>query len=192
MRTTRRSGILLAALLALATLGIIGPQPKAQEGLHHQDWFHASFGVLAEDLAEATAAGKRLAVVWEQIGCAACAQMHEVNFQDRSLVEFINRNFLVVQLDFRGARMVTDFDGQVLPEKELARKHRINTTPVIQFFPETAEAMKGKRGTDAEVARMPGLYKPDMFLALFRYVHERRYRTEDFASYLRARKKSAS
>ncbi|MCC7016801.1 MAG: thioredoxin family protein [Rhodospirillales bacterium] len=188
---TTRGGIFLAAL-AVAALGVVEPQPKALEGLHHQDWYHASFGILAEDLAEATAAGKRLAVVWEQIGCAPCAQMHEVNFRDPNIVEFIKANFFIVQLDFRGDRTVTDFDGQVMSEKELARKHRVNTTPVIQFFPETAEAIKGKRGTDAEVARMPGLYKPDMFLALFRYVHERRYQTEDFASYLRARKKSAS
>lgn len=189
---TRRGGSLLAAFLAFAALGAAGPQPKALEGLHQQDWYHASFGILAEDLAEAAAMGKRLAVVWEQIGCAPCAQMHEVNFRDPNVVEFIKTNFLVVQLDFRGDRPVTDFDGQVMTEKELARKHRVNTTPVIQFFPETAEAMKGKRGTDAEVARMPGLYKAGMFLALFRYVHEQRYQHEDFASYLRARKKSAS
>jgi len=188
---TARIGIFFAALLC-AALGSGDAEPSADGGLHRQDWYHASFGMLAEDLTEATAAGKRLAVVWEQIGCAPCAQMHEVNFRDPKVVDFISRNFLVVQLDFRGSRQVTDFDGQVLTEKELARKHRVNTTPVIQFFPENAEAMKGKRGTDAEVARMPGLYKPDHFLALFRYVHERRYHTEDFASYLRGRKKSAS
>ena len=38
---------------------------------------------------------------------------------------------------------------------------------------------------------MPGLYKPDLFLELFRYVHERRYEIEDFVTYARARKKSA-
>lgn len=188
---TRRDGIFLAVFM-FAALGFVGTQTKAQSGLHYQDWYHASFGTLADDLTDATAAGKRLAVVWEQIGCAPCAQMHEVNFQDPKIVEFIKKNFLVVQFDFRGDRVVTDFDGQVMTEKELAQKHRVTTTPVIQFFPESAETLKGKRGTDAEVARMPGLFKPDIFLALFQYVHERRYEKEDFTSYLRARKKSAS
>jgi thioredoxin-related protein len=185
-----RGGVFVAALLC-GMLGSGDAKPSDDGGLHHQDWYHASFGVLAEDLAEATATGKRLAVVWEQIGCAPCAQMHDINFRDPSVVDFIKRGFVVVQLDFRGSRQVTDFDGQTLSEKELARKHRVLTTPTIQFFPETAEAMKGKRGTDAEVARMPGLYKPDLFLELFRYVHERRYEIEDFVTYARARKKSA-
>lgn len=188
---TTRGGVFFAALL-YAALGSGDAASSADDVLHHQDWYHASFGMLAEDLAEATAAGKRLAVVWEQVGCAPCAQMHEINFRDPKVVDFINRNFLVVQLDFRGSRQVTDFDGQALTEKELARKHRVNTTPFIQFFPENAEAIKGKRGTDAEVARMPGLYKPDLFLDLFRYVHERRYETEDFVTYTRSRKRSPS
>jgi thioredoxin-related protein len=186
---TRRVAAFLAALL-ITGLGAAGARAQALDGLHHQDWFHASFGILAEDLADAAAAGKRLAVVWEQKGCAACARMHEVYFRDPNIVEFIKRNFLVVQLDYRGDRPVTDFDGQVLPEKELARKYAIATTPVIQFFPATADALQGKKGAEAEVARMPGLLKPDMFLALFQYVHGRHYEKEDFASYLRARKKS--
>ena len=35
-----------------------------------------------------------------------------------------------------GAREVTDFDGQVLPEKELARKYGVPGTPTIQFLPD--------------------------------------------------------
>jgi thioredoxin-related protein len=187
----RRIAVLLAACL-IAGLGAADTRAGAESGLHQQDWFHASFGLLAEDLADAAAAGKRLAVVWEQKGCPACVQMHEVHLRDPAIVEFIKRNFVVVQLDYRGDRPVTDFDGQVLAEKELARKYAVATTPVVQFFPATLDAFKGKKGAAAEVARMPGLLKPDMFLALFQYVHGRHYEKEDFASYLRARKKPES
>jgi thioredoxin-related protein len=175
-----RAWLLVAACAAMAPA-------LAQEGLHHQDWFHPSFGVLIEDFAEARAAGKRLAIVWEQKGCIYCAEMHNVHFRDPDLVRYIRDNFLVVQLDFRGDRSVTDFDGEVMAEKALARKYRITTTPTVQFFPETLEAMKGKKGPDVEVARIPGLLKPVLFRAMFEYVHGRHYEKQDFPSFMRTR-----
>jgi thioredoxin-related protein len=159
----------------------------AQEGLHHQDWYHPSFGVLAEDVAEARAVGKRLAIVWEQRGCVYCEEMHAVHFRDPDLVRYIRDHFLVVQLDYRGDRSITDFDGEVMAEKALARKYRIASTPTVQFFPETLEAMKGKKGPDVEVARIPGLLKPVLFRAMFEYVQGRHYEKQDFPSFMRAR-----
>ncbi len=84
-----------------------------------------------------------------------------------------------------GSREVTDFDGHVLSEKELARKYGVVGTPTIQFLPERAEAIESKRGRAIEIARMPGYFKPEHFIAMFEYVAERGYEREPFARYSR-------
>jgi thioredoxin-related protein len=77
-----------------------------------------------------------------------------------------------------GDRKVTDFDGEVISEKNLARKYRILYTPTLQFFPDSLEDVGGKPGDDIEVLRVPGYFKPFHFYFLFRYVHEKGYESE--------------
>lgn len=160
--------------------------PKlGDDGLYHQDWFVNSFLDLKDDLAEATKAGKRLAIIWEQKGCPYCRDVHIVNLADDMLRNYVKANFAVLQLNLWGDREVTDFDGQVLSEKNLARKYRVNFTPTIQFFPETAAEMAGKKGEDVEVARMPGYFRNFHFQAMFEYVKDKRYaKGQDFQRYI--------
>ncbi|HEY0837171.1 MAG TPA: thioredoxin family protein [Azospirillum sp.] len=186
----------LLRLVAAAALLVSGAVARADEprydlgGLHHEDWFLMSLLVLGEDHADAAAAGKRLAIVWEQKGCIYCRDMHDKHLKDPRIAGFVRQHFAMLQLDLRGDRMVTDFDGQVLSEKELARKHRVNLTPTIQFLPESALDLKGKRVADVEVARMPGLLNPGHFLAMFEFVQGRHYeKPMDFDGYLAIRPK---
>lgn len=182
---------MMAALLVVAVAGAASAaepriEPKlGEDGLYHQDWFLNSLLELKDDLAEATAAKKRLAIIWEQNGCPYCRDLHSVNLADPKVAGWIRERFEVLQLNLWGDREVVDFDGQALPEKELARKYRINFTPTIQFFPETAEEMTGKKGMDAEVARMPGYFRPFHFISMFEYVYDKRYANgQDFQRYI--------
>jgi thioredoxin-related protein len=137
-----------------------------------QDWFHEGFLNLREDLEEATAAGQRLAVTFDQRGCPYCREMHTDHLAQPEIEGFIRPRFRIVQLDLHGARPVTDFDGTVHEERALARRWRVTFTPTIVFLPEQATSRMGR---EIEVARMHGLMpKPD-FLALFTYVAERGY-----------------
>lgn len=161
------------------------PEPKmGDDGLHKQDWFVESFLDLAEDLAEATAAKKRFAILWEQRGCPYCHDLHTINLRDKTAVSYIRERFAVLQLNLWGDRMVTDFDGETLREKDIARKYRVNFTPTLQFFPETVDAMKGKKGADVEVARMPGYFRSFHFISMFEYVWDKRYASQDFQRYI--------
>lgn len=181
--------IIAALCLALAALWA-GPaaayEPKmGDDGLYHQDWFHEGFLDLRDDLAEATKQGKRFAVMWEQKGCPYCRDVHTVNFADDKVRGWVKDHFLVVQLNLWGAREVTDVDGEVLTEKDLARKYRITFTPTVQYFPETLAEIKGKKGADAEVARLPGYFRNFHFLAMFEYVWDKRYaKGQDFQRYI--------
>ena len=82
---------------------------------------------------------------------------------------------------------MTDFDGQKLPEKELARKYGVRFTPTLQFFPESAEGLAQRKPGQREVARTQGYLEPRPFLATFRFVVERGYEHGSLEDYLKVK-----
>jgi thioredoxin-related protein len=155
------------------------------DGLYQMDWYLESFLDLSEDLAGATAKGKRLAVMWGLRGCPACKRMHEVHMMDPKIGNYVRDNFEVLHLNHIGSRVVTDFDGRKLAEKSLGEAYGVRFTPTIQFLPEKVDGLAGKSGQAREVARMPGLLEPSEFLAMFRYVRENGYDTMSFPDWLK-------
>ncbi len=149
-----------------------------EEGLHVQPWFKNSFMDLAEDVEEAAAENKLLVLFWEQKGCPYCREMHRVNLRIPDIVDYIRKNFVVIQLNLWGDKEVTDFDGQVTTEKKLARKYRIQYTPTLQFFPAKLEQGSRKPGHKVEIWRLLGYWKPAIFKNSFAYVHEKGFETE--------------
>ena len=198
MKISRRL-FTLSATAALMTAGLpaaragtdkrYAPMPKgdSQFGSFTQSWFLDSFLELADDLEEARKRGKRLALLWELDGCPYCREMHLVNFAIPEITNYVRTNFEIVQVDLKGSRQTKDFDGEALSEKALAQRHGVRFTPTIQFFPESLSEIGGKGGRDAEVARMPGYFRPFHFLVMFEYVREKGYEKGDFRSFLRAR-----
>ena len=187
----------LTAVAAAGTLALAGRGHGAEtgddgpaiggNGLHTQPWFLESFLELSDDLAEAAGAGKSFAVLWEQRGCPYCREMHRVNFADERIASYIKSNFVVLQLDLWGSREVTDFDGEALEERKLARKWGVNFTPTINFFPKDPKEVAGKDGRAAEVFRMPGYFKPFHFYSMFEYIHGRKYEEIGFQRFLQQR-----
>ena len=171
--------VLAGAALAESTL-VLG-----DDGLHKQPFFFDSFLEMGPDLEEAAAEGKGLVVLWEQRGCPYCRELHAVNFARDDIVEFISEHFLVVQLDMWGSRAVTDFDGEEMEERDLARKWFVNFTPTTIIFP--AEAAGATDIRQAEGFRMPGYFKPFHHLGALAYVQEGAFADQPFQRYLQAR-----
>ncbi len=185
---TRRDILRFAGGTALAAgmpLGAAAGAELTDDGLYTEPWFLDSFLDLGDDLAEAAAHGKRFAVMWELRGCPYCQETHLVNFAEPQIRDFVRDHFEILQLNLLGARKVTDFDGEELEERALARKYAIRFTPTIQFFPDDRAALAGKTGRAAEVARMPGYLRPPDFLAMFRYVSDKAYQDGSFRTYLK-------
>ncbi len=182
-------GLIAASAGALSVLpgGAAAQELKYNDdGLIIQPWFLDSFLILDEDLAEASANGKRFAIFWELKGCPYCKETHRVNLAKPDILDYVKTNFTILQLNIIGSRMVTDFDGEELSEKDLARKWQVRFTPTIQFFTDDVDAAKGKNGHDNEVARIPGYFKPAHFLAMFKYVEEKAYTRQKFHEFVRA------
>ena len=154
------------------------------DGLHVQDWFIDSFLDMREDVMAAHEAGRNYAVIIEQRGCPYCKKTHEVNFAHPKVAEYIPANFDMVQLNLHGSRAVTDFDGEELEERAIARKWKANFTPTILFFTPPEQIGEGKSGRDIEAARLPGYFRPFTFLQMFKFVREGRYVESNFQAYL--------
>ena len=194
MILTRRSFAAGVATTATLTTGRVRPafaDPytayETDDGLYAQEWFIQSFLDLAEDLDDAAARSKRFAIMWELRGCPYCRQTHLVNFARPEINDFIRTRFDVLQLNYLGSREVTDFDGESLPEKELARKYGVRFTPTFQFFPESSAEIGGRSGAEIEVERMAGYFRPFHFYAMFQYVAEKAYEAGSFRPFLQSR-----
>ena len=173
---TLLTAVFLGNMAAAATVG--------DDGLHIQPWIRDTFKDLQEDLEEANAEGKRLAIFFEQRGCIYCTKMHESVYPDPELSDYIDENFFVIQLNLHGDLEVVDFDGDTLTEKQIARKWGILFTPSVIFLSEEVE--EGKTAIQSAVAMMPGAFGRGTTLDMFTWVNEKRYALdsdEDFQRY---------
>jgi hypothetical protein len=147
---------------------------KEEDGLYHQRWFQLSFLNLRDDFAEAKAAGKRFAIIFEQRGCPYCIKLHTELLAQRYINDYMRENFAVLQLDIWGAREVTDFDGKVLSERALAERWGIIFTPTIVFFKDDLAGLEGKWGRELEaIERLPLSFGRDTFYDLLVWVRLR-------------------
>lgn len=165
----RRLILIAATTLALPALAV----ELGDDGLHKPTWLRETFKDLREDLAEANAEGKRLLITFEQRGCIYCTEMHEKVFTDPAIDSLIRDHYFVVQLNLFGDVEVTDFDGTVLSEKEMAMRWGVMFTPTLIFLPE--EVAEGTSAPDAAVAMMPGAFGKVTTKALLIWVRDHGY-----------------
>ena len=163
------------------------------DGLHKQIWMRDTFKDLREDLNEANMEGKRLVLMFEQRGCIYCSKMHNDVYSRDDISSYIEENFYVVQLNLHGDLEVTDFDGEVLSEKAMARKWNILFTPTVLYLPREVE--DGLMATEAAVSLMPGAWLAGTTIDMLTWVKEERYlldNGEDFQRYHARRVKERS
>lgn len=165
--------MLAAAVIALAPPGGAMAQQLNGDGLHEADWLHETFRDLREDLAEATANGQRFAVIVEQRGCIYCAEMHEEVFVDPEIERMLTEDFFFVRINMHGQTEVTDFDGEILSERNAVRRWRTMFTPMIFFLPE--EVPEGVTAVEAAVATMPGAFGRGTTFDLLNWVLDEGY-----------------
>jgi len=186
-----RRTALTSAAAALAAPSLLSAKTTSNEppvdadGLFTQDFFHTSFLDMAEDHAEAAAQGKHLMVLWEQKGCPYCRELHLVNFARDEIRDYLHENYLVLQLNLWGDKEVTDFDGEVMIEKTIARKWFVSFTPTTIMF--NANDVGAQDLRDAEAFRLTGYFKPFHFISGLEYGASDVYREQPFQRFVQAR-----
>ena len=172
--------ITLAALALMATP--LFAAELGDDGLHDADWIQETFKDLREDLAVANDQGKTLLVMIEQRGCIYCSRMHETVFPDPEINAALNDSFFVVQINMFGDVEVTDFDGEVMAEKDIVRRWNAQFTPTLMFFP--PEVADDAIASQVTIVTMPGAFGKWTTLNLLNWIREEHYQTnESFQRY---------
>ena len=186
-------GLIILIFLYFITPIYVFSEEIGDDGLHKQIWMRDTFKDLREDLNEANMEGKRLVLMFEQRGCIYCSKMHNDVYSRDDISSYIEENFYVVQLNLHGDLEVTDFDGEVLSEKAMARKWNILFTPTVLYL--SREVEDGLMATEAAVSLMPGAWLAGTTIDMLTWVREERYlleNGEDFQRYHARRVKERS
>lgn len=168
---------LLAGFHALAQAAAEAPADNVEASPNAIDtppWFKNTFLDFREDIAEATAAGKRLLVYFGQDGCPYCRELMQVNFSQKDIVETTRRGFDAIPLNMWGDRETVWVDGKRRTEKELATLLRVNFTPTLLFLDEQGKV----------VLRLNGYYPPHKFRVVLDYVGKHMEGKAIFSDYL--------
>jgi thioredoxin-related protein len=181
---SRRGLMMAGGGLALAAGPARAAAVMTDDGFYREDWFVDGFLELEDDLKGAAVRRKQLAAIWEQRGCPYCRDTHLINFAQKPIETYVRAHFEVIELDIHGSRIVTDFDGQKLGERQLAGKYGVRGTPTIQFFPNLNDLGR-KAPRDREVNRIQGYLAPADFLRMFAFVGERAYERGSLRDFLR-------
>ncbi len=176
----------MKCIFALATAAVVSTAPALAEigpdGLHVAPWLNDTFKDLREDLGEANARDRRMAVIVEQRGCIYCAEMHEEVFVDPEILQMLQKDFFFVRVDMYGGTEVTDFDGETMTEREAVRRWGVLFTPTILFFPH--EVPDGVSAVQASVATMPGAFGRGTTRNMLSWILEEGYNSdESFQAY---------
>jgi len=148
-----------------------------EDGLHKPTWLRDTFLDMREDLEEANALGLRLAIIVEQRGCIYCTRMHNEVFPIPEIDALIRDNYYFVQINMFGDLEVTDFDGEVMAERDIVKKWGVFFTPTTLFLPENVPDGEGL--PQAAAAVMPGAFGKWMTLNMLTWVVERGYDSDE-------------
>jgi thioredoxin-related protein len=146
------------------------------------EWFKQSFLDFEEDIAEASARGKRLVLYFHQEGCPYCARLVDESFSDHATETYMRKHFEGITINLWGDREVVSVGGQVFSEKTFAAALGVQYTPTLLFLDE-----QGRK-----VLRLNGYYPRKQIQTALRYVAEHRENEISFSQYVFDNQKSSS
>ncbi|MCW8949808.1 MAG: thioredoxin fold domain-containing protein [Sedimenticola sp.] len=139
-------------------------------------WFKESFLDIREDVAEATAAGRRVMLFFHQNGCPYCNLLVERNLSQQAIEQQMREQLDVIAVNMWGDRSVMDLSGQEQTEKTFAAALRIQFTPTLLFLNETG----------AVILRLNGYTPPETFKLALDYIGEKQEQQISYREYLAA------
>jgi thioredoxin-related protein len=125
----------------------------------HPLWFKESFLDFSEDIDEAAADDKRLALYFWQAGCPYCNRLWEHNMAVDEIAEEFQSKFDVVAINMWGDQEVVTVGGKQFTEKQLARALDVDFTPTLLFYDEQKKS----------VLRLNGYLPPERFKLALAY-----------------------
>jgi len=179
----------LILLLLTSCFGILTPtsasasedvtRGKVVGGVPHPvpAWFKDSFLEIADDVDEASEAGKHVLLFFELNGCPYCDAMLRESFETDPVSSYIQANFDVIAINIRGDREIAFNEEISVSEKKLGEMLKVYSTPAIVFLDENNNT----------ITRVNGYRAPQRFQQVLEYVATQAYRNTTLAEHLQAK-----
>lgn len=168
-------------LVLAATLSAQPVWAEAQKGqffggksTEYPAWFKESFLHLKDDIADATAANKRLIVIFHQDNCPYCNALVERNLAQKDIEDLMRSRFEVVAINMWGDRELTNLDGRHMTEKDFAASLKVQFTPTILFFDEAGKT----------ILRLNGYIPPQRFKLTLDWVAQHKEKDIPYRDYM--------
>ena len=142
----------------------------------YPDWFKDSFLEFTEDIAEAAAEGKRLAILFHQDGCPYCNLLVERNLAQHDIQQLMKDKFDVIAINMWGARELVSVAGKSYTEREFSAALKVQYTPTILFFNESGKL----------ALRLNGYLQPAEFKRALTFIAEKQETKMSYANYIAA------
>ena len=184
MNNFRKSHRILL-LLAIATISSPAftadsdTRGKITGGVSHAPpaWFKESFLEIADDVDDASEAGKHVLLFFDLNGCPYCDRMLEESFTAEPLSSYIQDHFDVIAINIQGDRDIAFNEEISVTEKELGAILKVYSTPALLFM-----------GADNKtIVRINGYRAPERFKQVLEFIATRSYQTTSLADYLQAK-----
>jgi len=171
--------ILVTALLLSAVSAASETRGKITGGVLHEPpaWFKDSFLEIADDVDDASEAGKHVLLFFELNGCPYCDRMLEESFEADPLSSYIQANFDTIAINIQGNREIAFNDELSVTEKELGEILKVYSTPALLFLD----------ADNKTIVRVNGYRAPERFKQVLEFVATRSYQTTTLADYLQAK-----
>ena len=180
-------GICLKAM-GLALLLSLLPSVNAAEtvtrgsitgGVAHEapGWFKESFLDIADDVDDATDAGKHVLLFFQLNDCPYCDRMLEESFEAEPMSAYIQQHFDTIAINVRGDRDIAFNEEISVTEKELSEILKVAATPAILFLDQDNKT----------VVRVNGYRAAERFRQVLEFVATKSYQTTKLGDYLQAR-----
>jgi len=152
---------------------------KVVGGVMHPvpDWFKESFLEIADDVDEASAAGRHVMLFFELNGCPYCDRMLHESFETDPISSYIRDNFDVIAINIQGDRQIAFNEEITVSEKRLSEILKVYSTPAIVFLD----------ADNKTIVRVNGYRAPERFQQVLEFVATRSYRSTELAGYLQAK-----
>jgi len=171
--------VVLLSLAPIADAAETATRGRITGGVAHQapDWFKQSFLEIAEDVDEASEAGKHVLLFFQLNDCPYCDRMLQEGFKTEPLRAYIQRHFDSIAINVRGDRDIAFNDELSVSEKELSEILKVVATPAILFLDRDNKT----------VVRVNGYRAPERFRQVLEFVATKSYQTTGLADYLKAK-----
>jgi len=171
--------ILVTAILLPAASAASETRGKITGGVLHEPpaWFKESFLEIADDVDDASEAGKHVLLFFELDGCPYCDRMLEESFEAEPLSSYIQANFDTIAINIKGDREIAFNEEISVTEKELGEILKVYSTPALLFL----------NADNKTIVRVNGYRAPERFRQVLEFVATRSYQTTTLADYLQAK-----